>query len=361
MKLPDIGYEGLGDSTLVCQKAIPLLTLSKTEMTLPELKILDVYLGRINSHDPSKRLVRFSKGELEQILGIERINLPQLKTRIWNLMSRVQLPCPDDPNRLQVIVLFEFANCERDDDGLWQIELKCSESAMEYFFSPEKIGYLRYNLKNVINLKSRYSYTLYLYLEQNRFMHLCWEVEVDEIREILRCTGDSYKRFKTFHDQVLKRCHEEIEEKTSCRFNYNLIRVGRKVKYIEFILDYIDEKIYDTLLVLPNNNKESDIALFEWTDNVNPKDDFESDIRMYGDSVTPPRSDIPEFTPMQVRELMSLLSSIPDEYLPNENITVDNDRKFREITLLEQLYLKMGVHKNNRFGYLCAMIRNYSN
>ena len=52
---PDIDY-------LVAQKSRPLLALWQSSLTLAEFKILDVYLGRINSRDSEHRTVVFSKG-----------------------------------------------------------------------------------------------------------------------------------------------------------------------------------------------------------------------------------------------------------------------------------------------------------
>ena len=42
------------------------------------------------------------------------------------------------------ISLFEKAECYQDSDGLWQIDLGASVSAMKYIFNPENLGYLRY-------------------------------------------------------------------------------------------------------------------------------------------------------------------------------------------------------------------------
>lgn len=58
-----------GVDNLVVQKSRPLLSLWQSDFSLQELKILDVYLGRINSHDKEHRSVVFRKGELENIFG----------------------------------------------------------------------------------------------------------------------------------------------------------------------------------------------------------------------------------------------------------------------------------------------------
>lgn len=239
-KLPIIpDYEGAGRSpeNLLVQKTNPLLSLSETGLTLAEFKILDAYLARINSHDPDRRYIRFEKGEIEELLGVVRINNQDLEKRINNLFQTITIRDSNKRKGFTLISLFERAECYRDGDGQWQVDLGASPAAMEYIFNPERLGYLRYNLRNVIKLTSRYSYILFLYLEQNRRMHLSWDVPLDELKALLRCTADSYSQFKRFNDMVLKKCHEELNEKTDCHFSYEPIRKGRAVKAVRFTLE----------------------------------------------------------------------------------------------------------------------------
>lgn len=239
-KLPIIpDYEGAGRSpeSLLVQKTNPLLSLSETGLTLAEFKILDAYLARINSHDPDKRYIRFEKGEIEELLGVVRINNQDLEKRIKNLFQTVTIRDANKRKGFTLISLFERAECYRDGDGQWQVDLGASPAAMEYIFNPERLGYLRYNLRNVIKLTSRYSYILFLYLEQNRRMHLSWDVALDELKALLRCTADSYDAYKEFNKKILKKCHEELNEKTDCHFSYEPIRKGRAVKAVRFTLE----------------------------------------------------------------------------------------------------------------------------
>lgn len=55
-------------------------------------------------------------------------------------------------NGFAKISLFEKAEAKQDENGLWQVDLVCTESALEYIFNIENIGYLRYRLKNIIDL-----------------------------------------------------------------------------------------------------------------------------------------------------------------------------------------------------------------
>lgn len=235
---PIVGPGRDPENKLMVQKSIPLFSLWQSDMSLPEFKILDAYLSRINSHKPEQRTVVFTKGELEQLLGVKKINKPQLAARLKSLGRFVDL---EDGNSRKVhqVALFEEAYGELDEDGQWIVKLTCTQKAMKYVFNVEKLGYLRYKLHSIVSLKSRYAYVLFLYLEHNRFRK-SWEVDVDVLRQFLSCDQDeSYAAFKVFNDRILKRCQKELLEKTECRFTYEPIKKGRKVVSVRFELESI--------------------------------------------------------------------------------------------------------------------------
>ena len=240
--IPD--YEGMGvhPENAEIQKARPLQSLSETNLTLPEFKILDAYLARINSHDPEKRTVRLEKGELEKVLGVTRILKDDLNKRLRNLFQIIEVKDESKRKGFKLINLFEEADAEQDDDGLWQITLTCTSSAREYVFNIDNLGYLRYRLKSVINLTSRYSYVLFLYLLDNRFRKT-WSITFEDLKTLLACNAERYKQFKFFNAEILKKCQKELSEKTDIRFEYKPVKRGRIVKAIEFTIIGEEEQL----------------------------------------------------------------------------------------------------------------------
>lgn len=234
--LPDYKDGGRSPETHLIQKSNPLLSLSETDMTLPELKILDVYLDRIDSHDEEKRTIQFGKGEIEKMLGVSRILKNDLEKRLRHLAQVVKIEDATKPEGFKLVSLFEEIGAWQDDDGLWQISLTCTNRAREYIFNIDNIGYLRYRLKSVISLTSRYSYVMYLWLEHNRFRR-SWEIDLTELKALLRCTANTYSQFKRFNDLVLKKCQKEILEKTDCRFTYEPLKRGRSVHAVRFTVE----------------------------------------------------------------------------------------------------------------------------
>ena len=234
-KLPDFKtYQKNPEAEkIIVQKSGPLQLLSETNLTLAEFKIIDVYLGKINSHDPQSREITFTKGEIEKLLGLKQIREEDLKKRLKNLFQTITLQDPNRPNGFCLIALFAKSEAWQNENGLWEIRLKCTDEARKYIFNIENIGYIRYRLHNILNLTSRYSYILFLYLENNRFREK-WKIGVDALKKILNCCEKTYDKYYLFNSKILKTSQKELNSKTSIKFEYTGIKIGRSVKIIEF-------------------------------------------------------------------------------------------------------------------------------
>ncbi|MFI3255681.1 MAG: replication initiation protein, partial [Eubacteriales bacterium] len=232
---PITGISKDPESKLMVQKSRPLFALWRSGLTLAEFKILDTYLSRIDSKKPEKRAVLFEKGELEQLLGVKKINNSELQERLTHLMGNVvKVDDPTKTKSYRLVSLFEEAVAEQDEHGLWEVRLECTQKAMKYFFNIDNLGYLRYKLRCITSIGSRYSYILFMYLEANRFRK-SWEVSIDELKLILDCQDTAtYNQFKDFNKLLLKRCQKELHEKTECVFVYEPIKKGRSVVAVRF-------------------------------------------------------------------------------------------------------------------------------
>ena len=234
-----LGYE----NKLTVQKSLPLFALWRSDLTLSEFKILDTYLSRIDSHKPEKRAIILEKGEIENALGIQKINNQDLKLRLKHLMGNVvEVSDKDEKKGFQLVTLFEEAEAEQDDDGLWNVKLECTQKAMKYFFNIENLGYLRYKLRCITSLTSRYTYIMFIYLEANRFRK-SWEVPLEELKKILHCENEAtYNEFRFFNVKILKKVQKEMHEKTECQYSYFPIKRGRSVKAIRFEVETLPKQ-----------------------------------------------------------------------------------------------------------------------
>ena len=335
-KLPVVpDYVGLGDiEKLTVQKSTPLQSLTQTDLTLPELKLLDVYLSRIDSHDPEKRTVHIEKGELERVLGVTRILKDDLDTRLRHLFQIVEVKDETKRKGFKLVSLFEEADAEPDENGLWTITLTCTPSAREYVFNIENLGYLRYRLRNIVELKSRYSYILFMYLENNRDFRKSWEVSLNELKERLGCTSTTtYNKFKYFNDLILKKCHQEINEKTDCKFDYEPVKRGRVIVAIRFTIKTLKQLAVEDVANLPEvqnapeNRPLWESVLKEW-----------------------------KLSQEKLDELAALLDTIPKSKLPEAEDTEQSKYKYIALKAAEIKRRSQEKRINNRFAYLKKMI-----
>lgn len=168
-------------------------------------------------------------------MGVKKLNAQDLKTRLKHLMgSVVEVPDNSTKRGFKLVTLFEEAVAEQDENGLWQVSLECTQKSMKYFFNIENLGYLRYKLRCITSLTSRYAYVMFIYLESNRYRR-SWEVPLDELKIILNCDNEeTYKEYKRFNDRLMKRVHKELTEKTECQYKYESVKKGRSVVAIRF-------------------------------------------------------------------------------------------------------------------------------
>ena len=341
---PIIGVNLESDTKLTVQKSLPLFALWRSELSLAEFKILDAYLSRIDSRNPEKRAVRFQKGELERILGVKKINTPELKERLKHLGTMVQVDDPTKTRSFRLIALFEQAECEQDEYGQWQVDLECTQKAMKYIFNVENMGYLRYKLRSIVNLTSRYSYILFLYLEQNRFRKT-WEIGLDELKHILCCDDEeTYKEYKRFNDRLLKRCYKELHEKTECCFTYEPVKRGRTVVAVRFTVE--------TLQQLSSPMDQLTIAEIE--------DRPDDQIEFLRSACIPSGTARPEFSREEMEQLFEVLVMVDDNILPYPK-DMPNDMEIRRYHYLRQRYTAMNCANTkkpikHRFSYLLKMI-----
>ena len=345
---------GLKDTNLV-QKSNPLFSLWKSSLSLSEFKILDTYLSRINSREPNYRTVVFGKGELEKLLGVVKINKPDLEKRLEHLQGTIL--SIGEGNNIDKITLFERSQAVQDEYGLWQVKLTASMSAMKYIFNVEKIGYFRYQIRNIVNLRSLNSYILFTYFEhcmngsKGKF-----KIELEVLKQMLGCTAECHSEFKEFNRLVLKKCQKEINEKTDISLAYSTIRKNRKVAFIVF---EVERKLKIETTVEPSEHELSEIDI-DIPNTEEPSVDetkyngYESEeVYQYATICSY------EFNNSQVKELCLILSEID---LPEG----EECRTFDEYDFLSEMYYKMnrytkdkGLDSKRRFSYLMTMLKEY--
>ena len=406
----------------IVQRSRPLLSLNQSALSLYELKVLDTYLSRIDSHKPEERTVVFNKGEFEELFDYAKMKMPEMKEHLKNLQE-LHVDIAKNEEEFDNIALFSRATAAKDRYGLWVVTLTCSPEAMKYFFNIENLGYLRYKLWNVLRLESRYSYLLFLYLVDNRFRKQ-WIVDLDDLKVLLNCQDvASYQSYKNFRKVVLDKCKDEILNKTNIRFDYSTIKRGKFVQKIEFkittwgdlseimakekeekdkekeivtikdeitIMHELDntidkedvEAIYDLLIQLGVEKRANNIGIIDYykcllervtnTEKTEPIWDKAGCIkRMIINEIEENINPMDDIEIDYGSELANLLggASLRNEFLPKQVRVIQDlilkkmpyEDDLKRCDYLSKIYNRMNLYnvkKEKRFSYLCRMIEN---
>ena len=332
--------DGNLNNTYLVQKSEPLRLMRTVPFDLGELKILDTYLSRINSHDETCRTVTFTKAEYEQLMGLTDTRPQTLKKYIKSMLQKV-VDVPTEKG-YKMFSLFTCATCEKNEYDQWTITLSCSEDAKQLFFNIEQLGYLQYELKNILSLTSKYSFLLYLYLRKERY-RLDWVVPLNELREqrLDIKNNEYYKEFKWFNKEILKKAIAEVNEKTDITFTYSTEKQGRRVTGIRFQL------IKEVSEIDENQLTFDDVPKHEY--------DIDDKLGLLAEAVKN------EFTPTQMNEIFETicLLRLPDR----EDLGTDLARyhylakKYAKLNSADERNKEKGKPIKNRFNYFLRLIQ----
>ena len=257
------------DEKYLVEKSKALVWAQFQDYSSGELKILDTYLSRINPRDPDSSLVKFTKKEYAELMGLDAdLRTEQLKGYTSGLLSNVVTIDMPEKGYVQY-PLFSEAKCFLDEEtGQVTIEVDCNHKLKPAFFDIAKNGYVRYQLKNIISLKSQYSMRLYPKLKDKQ--KFGWTVSVEDLRKELGATAASYDSFKAFNRAVLQKAITEINEITDINVTAENIRKGRFVTAIRFTVEEKKQILLDKDQAALFHEEEEEQIMLDGVNEANP-------------------------------------------------------------------------------------------
>ena len=230
-----------GGNMTVC-KSIPLLSLVQSPLSLFEMKLFDIYLGRIHPQNPDVTRITFEKSELEELLGVEKINNSELNKALRNLMSMVVTVYNGNEKILCTLLsTAKLSYIDRDHERLNAITMECSNAARKYIYNLSSIKYIKMSLLRLVSFDSRHAYAMYQYLNANSYRSH-WDVDLYELKSMLGVQG-KYPQYRDFNKRVLQPALEEINEKTELTYSFEPLLKRGKVRQIRFTIIHTDEKL----------------------------------------------------------------------------------------------------------------------
>lgn len=203
-----------------------------------ELRLLEVYLSRIDARNPESSNVRFTLKEYADLLGVSDLRHDQIQAHTRRFMGNV-VTLKHGSDRWDIYTLFSVARCYKDTDlNQYVIEIDCNPQMKDVFFSLAQDGYIKYRLRNTVKMNREYSVQLYSLLLDMMHIKGGWQINLNTLKEQLGATSKGYKSFDNFRRRVLDTAIAEINEVSDITASYTRIMTGRTCTAVRFTAEY---------------------------------------------------------------------------------------------------------------------------
>ena len=331
--------------------------MRSNDMTLQELRLLSVYLSKINPFDKSTALVRFPIKDFHAIMEVEmqwlRLSYyEQLAERPLHKIIKIPLKYG-----FEAFTLFRRVRYEYDEaDGQYYFELEASEDALPLLFDLRD-NFFKYELWNALRLRGKNHLRMYEILKQYEWRGYC-VLAVREIKALLGLSDYEYPAYKGFRQQVLEPCRIALAENTDISYTYAPhSKEGKKIIELKFTIvknphyrdpillrDFIDRQ--DILL---ENNEGTKQYWDQDEDEIDPDTltRYQERLLFFRDAVDA------EFSERQMIVLCDVLAEKAKHVFYDDKACFDYlRRKFNEAKLRES----RGEIRHTLFSYLRSII-----
>jgi len=217
----------MNDKALVV-KANQLIE-AKYKLGLSEQKIVLSYISRIKATDKDFKEYSFSVDDVKEFLGWSK-NTKSLYDELYHLSEQIFLK-PLGIKEGKAFTYFNWFSKIRFDGSTLTLR---SDPDLKPYLLQLKGHFTKYQLKNVVKLKSIYSIRLYELAKQYESIG-CRRFGLDELKETLGIK-EKYAQYGNFKKRVLEPAEKDINKNTDISISYSTVKTGRKVTGIEFCI-----------------------------------------------------------------------------------------------------------------------------
>ena len=342
----------------VITKSNALNEMRANNMSLQELRLLSVYMSKINPKDKSISAVSFSLDDFHAIMDVEMRGLranyyvevaERLLSKIIKLTSS---------GGFVAFQLFKRVKFTRENsESPYYFEIEAHEDALPLLFDLRS-NYFKYELWNALCLKGKNQLRMYEILKQYEW---CGHriISIPSLKEQLGIGEDEYFQYKIFNRDVLESCQKALAELTDISYTYEVhSKKNRKTYELKFTIiknkshkdplslgDFIDMKQFI------ENDTISDEAIDFW-DMDEDHDDYHS-LSKYQQRLIFLRDAVgSEFSKEEMIVLSDLLADkVPHIFRDEIKCFKYICRKYNEVNLKDSKGLI-----RSRFGYLKSLI-----
>lgn len=222
----------------------------RQDLNLTERRLIYSLIALVQPDDKDFKTYVVQIKELAELIGITENSFYERVEKAVDGLQSKQLIIERGTGNNKIVDKITWVQRATYIRGEGQIRIKLSDDLAQYLLNLK--SYTKYRLKNVLKLKSEYSWRIYELLKEHEWRlqpvvvgDRKWKtsriLKVDELRQLLNIPEDKYKLMKHFRESVLDKAKKELEEKTDIIFDYEVHKkAGRRIDSFIF---YINENL----------------------------------------------------------------------------------------------------------------------
>lgn len=228
----------------------------KGKMTTNELKLFGLIIADVREQQ--------DKQFQEYNIDISILEETTKDKNFYNYIKDVALRLEDkkividgiNQNNKRYFTTIRLINKPRYVEGNNKLTLDIDKDLIPYILDLKR-EFTRYEIENILRLKSSYAVRIYELLKQYENIGKR-EINIKDLREYLGIEKEEYKRFDNFEARVLAPAQEEINESTDVSITYEKLKTGRRITSILFTIEsrVQEDKFYIEYLNQYYNIKE---------------------------------------------------------------------------------------------------------
>jgi plasmid replication initiation protein len=197
--------------------------------TVLEQKLIRVLASMIKKDDIDFKEYKFAAKDLSKLLNIDNKNIYMELDKITDrLMSRYIKIKNDNNKKFKKRHLIKMADFE---NGV--LTLKIDEDMKEFYLKLN--WYTKYQLKNILQFKSTYSFRLYELLKQYENIG-CRILTIQDLRFILDIEKNKYPKYANLKQKTISVALKEINAHTDLYIGFEEIKESRKITSLKFYI-----------------------------------------------------------------------------------------------------------------------------
>ena len=197
--------------------------------TVLEQKLIRLLASMIKKNDEDFKEYAFKATDLSKILNIHQKNIYKELDKITDrLMAKVIKIKNDEDEKFKKRHLIKKADFE---NGI--LTMKIDEEMKELYLKLN--WYTKYELKNIMQFKSTYSFRMYELLKQYENIR-SRVINIEDLRLALDINKDQYPKYANLKQKVITIAINEINTNTDLYIEFKEIKTGRKITSIKFYI-----------------------------------------------------------------------------------------------------------------------------